>query len=175
MACDLTTGFLLGCRDNTGGIKRIYIANFDAKTTYTVSPTDTITGMTSSNPIEFFQYDLQKNTAELIEAQEMTPENETIGYTPTINFVFNKLDTPKRNELLLLARTASVVIVEDRNGKYWIVGRDSGMDMTTSSRGTGINITDRNGSTVTLIGAETFPFQEIDFSAFSSYISTVQI
>lgn len=174
MACDLTTGFQLGCRDNTGGVKRIYVANFDADTIYT-DTAGVITAMTSSNTIELFQYDLQKNTAELTEAQEMTPENETVGYIPTINFVFNKLDTPKRNELLLLARTASVVIIEDRNGKYWIVGRDSGMDMTTSNRGTGVNITDRNGSTVTLVGAEAIPFQEIDFAAFSTYISAVQI
>lgn len=172
--CDLTTGFTLGCRDNTGGTKRMYIANFDASTTYTVDGSDVITGMTSSNGITFFQYDLQKNTAELMEEQSMTPENETIGYTPTINIVFNKLDTPKRNELLLLARTASVVIVEDRNGKYWIVGRDAGLDMTTSSRGTGVNITDRNGTTLSLVGAETIPFQEIEFAAFSGYISSIQ-
>ena len=25
MACDITSGFALGCRDNTGGIKAIYI------------------------------------------------------------------------------------------------------------------------------------------------------
>ena len=175
MACDLTTGFTIGCRDNTGGVKRIYVMNFDSSVVYTESVTNTVTGMTSSNPINFFQYDLQKNTAELTEAQEMTAENETIGYTPTINFVFNKLDTPKRNELLLLARTASVVIVEDRNGRYWIVGKEAGLDMTSSNRGTGVNITDRNGSTLSLVGSEAIPFQEIDFAAFSAYISAVQV
>ena len=75
----------------------------------------------------------------------------------------------------MLARTASVVIVEDRNGKFWIVGRDAGMDMTSSTRGTGINITDRNGSTISLVGSEVLPFQEIDFAAFSSYVSAVQV
>lgn len=175
MACDLTTGFTLGCRDNTGGTKRIFVLNFDPSISYTVSGTDVVTGMTSSNPIVFFKYDLQKNTAELTEAQEMTAENETIGYTPTINFVFNKLDTPKRNELLLLARTASVVIVEDRNGRYWIVGKEAGLDMTSSTRGTGINITDRNGSSVALVGSESAPFQEIEFAAFSALVSAVQV
>ena len=176
MSCDLTSGFKLGCRDNTGGTKRIYVSNFNANIDYTIDATDLITGLVpATGSVDFFQYDLQKNTAELTEEQSMTPENETIGYTPTINFVFNKLDTPKRNELLLLARTASTVIVEDRNGRYWIVGREAGLDMTTSTRGTGVNITDRNGSSVSLVGAESIPFQEIDFAAFSAYISAVQI
>ena len=174
--CDLTTGFTLGCRDNSGGVKKIYIAKFDPKTTYTEDGSNVITGMTSSNAIEFFQYDLQKNTAELTEAQSMTPENETIGYIPTINIVFNKLDTPKRNEMLLIARTPGVVaIVEDRNGKYWLVGKESGLDLGSSTRATGIAINDRNGSTLALTGSETTPFQEIQFSAFSAFISSVQI
>ena len=177
MSCDLTSGFKLGCRDNTGGTKRIFVANFNATTDYTEDASNVVTAITPVAPdtIEYFQYDLQKNTAELMEEQTMTPENETIGYVPTINFIFNKLDTPKRNELLLLARTASVVIVEDRNGRYWIVGREAGLDMTTSTRGTGINITDRNGSSVSLVGAESIPFQEVEFAAFSAYISAVQI
>ncbi len=175
MACDLTTGFTLSCRDNSGGVKKIYIAKFDAKTTYTEDISDVITGMTSSNGIEFFQYDLQKNTADLSEAQSMTPENETIGYVPTINIVFNKLDTPKRNEMLLIARTAVVVIVEDRNGKYWLVGKEAGLDLGSSTRATGVAINDRNGSTLALSGSETTPFQEVAFGAFSALISSVQI
>jgi hypothetical protein len=172
--CDLTTGFALSCRDNSGGVKKIYIAKFDAKTTYTETG-GVISGMTSSNGIEFFQYDLQKNTADLSEAQSMTPENETIGYVPTINIVFNKLDTPKRNEMLLIARTAVVVIVEDRNGKYWLVGKEGGLDLGSSTRATGVAINDRNGSTLALSGSETEPFQEVQFSAFSALISSVQI
>jgi hypothetical protein len=175
MACDLTTGFTLGCRDNSGGVKKIYIAKFDAKTTYTEDGSDVITGMTSSNGIEFFQYDLQKNTADLSEAQTMDPTMESISYVPTINIVFNKLDTPKRNEMLLMSRTAVVVIVEDRNNRLWLVGKQAGLDLTSSTRATGVNLTDRNGSTLALVGSETEPFQEIQFSAFSALISSVQI
>lgn len=173
--CDLTTGFTLGCRDNSGGVKKIYIAKFDPKTTYTEDGSNIVISMTSSNAIEFYQYDLQKNTAELTESQSMTPENETIGYVPTINIVFNKLDTPKRNEMLLIARTAVVCIVEDRNGKYWLVGKEAGLDLGSSTRATGIAINDRNGSTLALTGSESIPFQEIQFSAFSAFISSVQI
>lgn len=173
MACDLTTGFTLACRDNSGGVKMIWIAKFDTKTTYTETG-GVISGMTSSNGIEFFQYDLQRNTADLSEVQSMTPENETIGYVPTINIVFNKLDTPKRNEMLLIARTAVIVIVQDRNGKYWLVGKEAGLDLS-STRQTGVAINDRNGSTLALVGSETEPFQELTFGAFSALISSVQI
>lgn len=173
--CDLTTGFSLGCRDNSGGVKKIYIAKFDPKTTYTEDGSGIITGMTSSNAIEFFQYDLQKNTADLSESQTMDPANETLSYVPTVNIVFNRLDTPKRNEMLLIARTAVVVVVEDRNSRLWLVGKEAGLDLGSSTRATGVNLTDRNGSTLALSGSETTPFQEIQFSAFSALISSVQI
>jgi hypothetical protein len=65
--------------------------------------------------------------------------------------------------------------VEDRNGRLWLVGKQAGLDLTSSTRATGVNLTDRNGSTLGLVGSETEPFQEVQFSAFSALISSVQI
>ena len=53
MSCDITSGFTLGCRDNTGGIKNLYILS-GSITSVTDASEGLISGITGSG--EFFQY-----------------------------------------------------------------------------------------------------------------------
>lgn len=173
--CDLTTGFALNqCKDGSAGIKAAYIAKWDSKTGYTTDVDGVVTGITYSVVPEFFKYDLTKNTSMLDETQEVSVENGSVGYTPVVTLIFNRLDTASRNELLLLGRTSVVIVIEDRKGQFWLVGPQSGLELN-SNRSTGMNLTDRSGSTLTFTGSESEPFVEIEYSAFSAFISSVQI
>jgi hypothetical protein len=169
--CLLTQGFGIGCRDNSGGIKKVYLANWE-ELTYTEDSNGIITGITASSVnFEFHEYTLQKNISMLQENITMTPENETVVYAPEIMIVLNKLDSAKRTEIALIAKSLIVAVVLDMNGKYWLVGKDRGLDLTTALRQTGTAQTDRNGTDFTLTGSEPNPFQEITFSAFEALIA----
>lgn len=56
MACLLTQGYTLGCRDSIGGIQEAYIGNFSSGATYTLDASDTITGFTGAT-VSYFTFE----------------------------------------------------------------------------------------------------------------------
>jgi hypothetical protein len=59
-----------------------------------------------------------------------------------------------RNEILLLAKNNLMAVVEDANGKYWLLGKSNGLDLTGGNSGSGTAQGDRNGYTLTFSGGE---------------------
>lgn len=168
--CLLTQGFSVGCRSNSGGIVRVYLGNHESLE-YTKDSDGIVTAIAGNSPtFELHEYFLQKNISSLTEEITMDPANETVVYTPTINIVINKLTTEMRNELALIAKSLMIAIVEDLNGKYWLVGSKRGLDLSTATRMTGAAIGDRNGTDFSIVGSESEPFIEVTKAAFESFI-----
>ena len=88
MACDITSGFSLGCRDNTGGIRNLFILSGSIDTVDTASE-GLISGITGSGV--FYQFELFRQTSDYSEAISSTPENGTVFYEQTLNAVFFNL------------------------------------------------------------------------------------
>ncbi len=169
--CLLSQGFGVGCRDNSGGISKILLGNWEP-VTYTEDANGVITAIADQSVnFQLFEYNLQKNVSSLTENISMDPANETVVYAPEVMVVLNKLDTPKRNELALIAKALTIAIIKDLNNRYWLVGKDRGLDLSSAIRQTGVAIGDRNGSEFVLIGSEPTPFQEIEFQAFEAFIA----
>ena len=59
MACNLTQGRLIDCRNNTGGISEVLIANFENVQIGTVAA-GVITAMTQTAATDFYRYNLEK-------------------------------------------------------------------------------------------------------------------
>jgi len=119
--CDITSGFTLGCRDNTGGIKNLYILSGSIDTVTDASE-GLISGITGSG--EFFKYELFRQTSDFSEAISATPENGTVFYEQTVNAVFFKLQSSTRNQIRVLAKNPDLkVIVETNNGSEDGVGK----------------------------------------------------
>jgi hypothetical protein len=66
-----------------------------------------------------------------------------------------------RNEVKLLAQALTVMVVQDRNDKYWYYGETNGMDLNTGKIATGKVLGDKNGYDLTFTGAEPSPAQEV--------------
>ena len=173
MSCSLTTGYALGCRDSVGGIKAIYVQAFNATGSVNTNGSGTVTGFTGYSASGFFEYDLTKATSSLTETLTASTENGTLFYAPEITFTINKLQVLVRNELRLLARNRTIVIVQDNNSKYWVLGADNGMEVTAGTAGTGTAFGDRSGFDITLSGMETNPLLLILSSTFAA--SSTQI
>ena len=62
MACEITSGFTLDCRDNAGGIKNIYILSGSIAGT-TGATNGLLTDISGSG--EFFKFELTKQTGDL--------------------------------------------------------------------------------------------------------------
>ena len=83
MSCQITSGFTLGCRDNTGGIKSVYILSGSV-----TSVTDASEGLiqTISGSGIFYQFDLFRQTSDFTEEVAVVPENGTVVYNQTANY-----------------------------------------------------------------------------------------
>jgi hypothetical protein len=167
MSCSLTTGYALGCRDSVGGIKTIYVQSFIPTGSCNANLSGAVTGFTGYASGGFFEYDLTKATSSLTETLNASIENGSVYYTPEVTFTINKLQVAVRNELRLLARNRLLVIVQDNNNRYWVLGAANGLEATAGTAGTGTAFGDRNGYEMTLTGMEPDPMLLIASTTFT--------
>lgn len=153
MACALTTGFTLDCRNSNGGIEAVYFTEIANKATLT-SASGAISAFTLTTGKQFFKYELRKKTGLLEQNIQINNENGTVFYEQTLTIKLDKMETAKRNEILLLARTNLMAIVKDNNGKYWLVGETRGTLLSSGKGGTGTAFGDMNGFELTFVGEE---------------------
>ena len=169
MACDITSGFTLACRDNSGGIRNIYILSGSITTVAEVSD-GLISGITGSGT--FYKFELTKNTGDLTEAPTPSLENGTVFYEQTLNVAFHKLQSSIRNQVKVLAQNPDLkIIVETNNGiespytgRYFLLGRYRGATLSAGSATTGTAFGDANQYALTFQGLEPEPMDEIETS-----------
>lgn len=164
MACNLSSGWTIDCKDSQGGIVKVFIANGPA-----VSFTEASGVITAINdaggalgPADFFEFEVPKQTSSLTETVNASTENGTVFYQQDLILVFNKMEAAKRNQILLMAQNEDLVVVaKDGNGKYWSVGITRGASLTAGSLTSGTAYGDRNGGELTLTGLEPQPMFEV--------------
>jgi formyltetrahydrofolate synthetase len=171
MACNLTQGFPIDCKNNVGGIKAVYIANKENIATI-VETAGVVTTLTMDAGTDFYKYDQIKESSNFAETITTNVQNGTVFYAQTIEVILNKLQTNTRNEILLLSQATTCVIVEDNNGKYWLLGKNNGLDVTGGGSATGTAFGDRNGYTLTFAGSEPELATEVSSSVMASGIWT---
>ena len=185
-------GIILDCSHSLGGIKTVYIANYNdvtslsynASTGATTGTTsgvtgsttgvtytgDTITGITMASGTYFKPYQFRKQTGSMTSTLTVD-ETAGVNYVSTeLSLVFTKMETKKRIELSALSVGQLAVIVEDSNGTFWYLGKDDYVSATAGGAQTGVAKGDGNNYTLTLRDeSDTYPF-EIDKSAVDTVI-----
>lgn len=161
MACALTQGYSLDCRDSAGGITEVYFIE-KANVTAIAEASGIVSGLTKANGKRFWKYELPKQTGFLTETITPSTENGTVFYSSELSIVINKLSAAVRNEIRLLAQNVLIAVVKDNNGKYWMIGAERGIDMSESTSGTGTAYGDRSGYTLNFMGMEPDPMLEVN-------------
>lgn len=150
MACTQTlTGISRDCLGNNGGIRKVWLANYDNVASLTVSA-GAITAITMSNSEKFKLYEFARNTSSLSSNYAVNAENGTSYVESDLLMVFNRMDTSKRLEIVALAQGNLVAIVEDNNGNKWYLGKDFPVTINAGDGLTGTARGDRNGYSITL-------------------------
>ena len=150
MACTQTlTGISRDCLGNNGGIRKVWLANYDNVASLTVSA-GAITAITMSNSEKFKLYEFARNTSSLSSNYAVNAENGTSYVESDLLMVFNRMDTSKRLEIVALAQGNLVAIVEDNNGNKWYLGKDFPVTINAGDGQTGTARADRNGYSITL-------------------------
>lgn len=196
MACELTTGRQLDCRDTVGGVKAVYfVQHADAGINGQnggagIEPASgTITDIDlsgSGTGQELFKYELVRGTASFTETITGSTENGTVFFDQSVNIKLHKLSVTDRNEIKLLAQNRLIIFVElnqiNSSGKRVIValGIENGLQLNAGTNASGAALGDMAGSDLTFSGQESYPASIVadytsvpfDNSAFTATVTT---
>ena len=176
--CDITSGFTLGCRDNTGGLKNIYILSGSIDST--AGATGLLTTLSGSG--EFFKFELTRQTGDFTEAITANTENGTIFYEQTVNAPFHKMQSSTRNQVRVLAKNPDIrMIVETNNGSedgvgvFFLLGQTRGLSLSGGTGQTGTAFGDANQYLLTFTGQEPEPASELSGSNLAGVLSGITV
>jgi len=152
-------GIEFDCNANLAGIRNVWLTYFDDATVEMDTSAHTAT-VTLGTGVTWYKYSFARNSSSLNSVLTKDDSNGTRYYTNTITLVFNKLEAQKHLEAMALSAEKLIALVEDNNGKAWLVGADAYISGTAEEIGTGASADDRNGYNVTLEGTSAYlPFE----------------
>mgnify|MGYP003136318606 CR=1 FL=1 len=160
MACDLSSGRIVGCKDAIGGIVRVYMGNFKDmvnNSTFTASASNVVSAIEGQT---FYVFDVRPETSSLTVNFQANAANGTTFFEQNLSLVFQKLDATDLADIRILCQGRPNIWVEtqekDSNGVpvVYLVGAEFGMNVTGGNATTGTAMGDMNGYTIELQGKE---------------------
>ena len=157
MACDLTRGRLIDCKDQIGGLKAIYICknyNNNISAVATINTTEmTTAGFAtwsgqSGGATTVFKYDLVPNLSSMTVNINSDNANGTTFFNQTLSVTLQKIDHDTTNELRLMAYSRAQIFVQDSNDNVFLLGIDNGCHVTGGTVITGTAKGDLTGYTI---------------------------
>lgn len=163
MACDLTSGRLWECKEQIGGIKTVYFADFGDLTGLTVTNGAISTGLTGKT---LYKYELPEYTGNITETLTSSAEAGTLFYEQALEITLHKLRAADSDEIKLLAAGRPHAIVVDNNDNALLLGFQKGLNVTTVAGQTGTGAGDLSGYVLSFTASEktAAPFVTDDIS-----------
>lgn len=172
MACSLTQGFSLDCKDALGGISDICLAPWSTIVATGLSY-DITTGEVQDLPssITLYRYevdDLQGSWNDGGTAEE----NGGFVFNPEVTVKLRKIDYAKRKELTLLIQNRLVLFIIPHRGsnfdkKIFVVGLSRGLRVTAGGFEHAAEIGGFSGLNLTFTGQQTEPSRMLE--AYTDY------
>ena len=157
MACScILNEYVLACRDNIGGIQRVFIGCYDS---------DVVFGLTASNEIisssgatvSYYKFEQEIETGSFVQNGQFSTENGTSFYEQVLEITLHKMDTIMRNRISTLGQGKWRVIVLDQRGTYWMMGYQNPVRVSAATPNLGKAYGDLNGAVMTFTGKEPEP------------------
>ena len=177
MACSITAGRGIDCRDSIGGIKAIYIAsdycdNVLAAATVTTSSfiiTDAgfaTWSIAQSSATTVFKYALVSDLSSFTSAVAADKATGAVMYNQTLSIVLQKTVAADLFQVSLLAKNRPQIFVQDSNDNVFLMGIEEGCYLTGGDTiATGAARTDLNGLTLEFTAMEKDPLYILPASA----------
>lgn len=149
MACTQTfNGIARNCTPSIGGVKEVYIANYDEVTLGIEGedPVPVIASVTGT----FKKYEMRRESGALTSTISLDPKTHTRYVTSEVTLVFAHMDEEKRAEVEKIINGDVAVIVRDANGKCWYLGAYNPVNVSGGTAQTGTAAGDANNYTLTL-------------------------
>lgn len=154
MSCKIITGLNATlCRTNAGGIKRFLIANFEDISGVTEA-SSLVSDITMVSGTTFKVFTPNRDTSNWTQPSVGGSSSGSLGYEPTAKMVFSKVESDDINTIKLLSRAKIMIIVQGRNGIYYLLGHTEGLELLSNNFDSGIATGDANAFTLEFKGSE---------------------
>ncbi len=172
MACAIVSGYALDCKDTVGGIKSIYITELANVTAVAENASGYVTSITKAAGKKFYEYSLlargQNNFTQNIQAD---PAVGTVAYEQSVVANFVKLQYETQIVLDNLIKNRLSVIVETKDGSYWLFGKVNGLEVSAGTANSGQAMNEFQGYQLTFTGMEKALANEVDSSIIAGLLS----
>tara|TARA_R110000765_G_scaffold84278_3_gene163168 strand:+ start:5155 stop:5715 length:561 start_codon:yes stop_codon:yes gene_type:complete len=165
--CNLNTGYVLGCAI-TGGIKNVYLGEFDAAQVFTPDANNVITTFTQNpNPATgnvpgVFNMGQDTEYAGVEGAGTHSIENGTVFYETKVTLRFAGLSNELREVLMQLGKAPLYAVIESDNGEFYVLGNEKAGRASSSTATLGKAMGDFNGVDLEITFKSKDPIQLID-------------
>jgi len=155
MSCNLTKGRLIACKDAIGGLDKLYFLNYQ-EYDYTETA-GVITAMLNADGVTdptAYEYIIHDNVTNLVQNVNTSRDNGTSFIEQVLTAQFNVISAADNVEFMQMVYARPVIIARDKRGKYWVVGKLWGADVSAGSSQTGAAMGDMNGYSLTFTARE---------------------
>lgn len=161
MACDLTLGRSEGCKDNRGGLKNIYWANYEAglETSATFDADGQITAFAS--PLTLYKYEIRSDENVFDESNPNDFSAGTSFWEGSLTVALKKMTVADRAELIKASKGRPHVFVEDYNGNFRLMGLELGTVVSVGTASGG-GMGDFSGYRLDITSQEVEPAHFVD-------------
>ena len=185
MACDLTAGRTVDCKDSVGGIKTIFIAkawanNATTNATFAVNGSDELQidtmgfanwSSADTNVMTLYRYELRPNVSSMTVNVTSDPATGTTFFEQTLSVTLQKLDVATNNELKLIAYGRPQIFVLDSMDNLWMLGAVNGCNVTGGTIVTGAAKGDLSGYTLEFSAEERLPLYMVKKTGLDSSVA----
>lgn len=153
----LTDSICRGCKDNAGGIKKVYLTNeiminweaIETNEDGSISNIEFVTGQ-YIDPAEasWHVYQVNKYSSSWTETINVA-DTGNVSYQQVASLVFSQNDQDKRNAIEQVSSGEVAMIIVDNNNTMWLIGEEdncAGLSGGNSTSGTALS--DMNGWTL---------------------------
>tara|TARA_R110000803_G_scaffold23716_2_gene57939 strand:- start:3763 stop:4299 length:537 start_codon:yes stop_codon:yes gene_type:complete len=159
MACSISAGRLIDCKDTVGGIKAVYIStstgvDFPNSSGFADSA-DVIT--TTGALMSVYKFELVREKSSFTITLNSDYSTGTYSFDQALSLSFQKFDSTDIAEILALAKGLPAIWVEDNNGNNFLLGAGYGMALSGGNIVSGAGFADENGFTLEFSGKELNP------------------
>lgn len=150
MPCSQTLiGIARDCRANVGGIRRALLTSRD--NVLAIGATDGIVGVITREAGTYFQEFIFRPFSSSFATTWQTGDAGARVAQTLLTMLFGRMETSKRTAVMSIAKAETIAVVEDMNGKFWLIGDDDPLQLSAGDAGgTGLQRGDVNGYGITL-------------------------
>jgi len=173
MSCLLSAGVTRSCGFQFGGLKKVYLANFEEVASVAQQADGEITGITmTSTGATWYAFEYEPNTAQKLEELQAGAVSRFVNQT--LNMKLANVTQAKKEVIEDLANATLAVILQTQDDLYWFYGeptKSAGLRATVLSIDSGTAQADDASVTITLVGGNLGYANSVDAAAVATAIA----